>query len=102
MISMARTFGAPLTVPAGSVARNTSMGDRPATRRPLTCDVRCITWLYFSSDMSSSTTTVPNSEYVALPNGFLELRNVQDNTNTPPTLLIYASPSKIDQNSSRV
>lgn len=49
------------------------------------------------SDMEQRAYTVPDSEYVALPNGFLELRNVQDNTNTPPTLLIYASPSKIDQ-----
>jgi hypothetical protein len=29
MISIARTFGAPLTVPAGSVARRTSIGDLP-------------------------------------------------------------------------
>ena len=32
MISMARTFGAPLTVPAGSVARSTSMGPRPVAQ----------------------------------------------------------------------
>ena len=31
MISIARTFGAPLTVPAGSVARSTSIGPSPAT-----------------------------------------------------------------------
>ena len=31
MISIARTFGAPLTVPAGSVARSTSIGPRPGT-----------------------------------------------------------------------
>ena len=29
MISIARTFGAPLTVPAGSVARSTSIGPLP-------------------------------------------------------------------------
>ena len=31
MISIARTFGAPLTVPAGSVARSTSIGPLPST-----------------------------------------------------------------------
>ena len=30
MISIARTFGAPLTVPAGSVARSTSIGPSPS------------------------------------------------------------------------
>ncbi len=45
MISIALTFGAPLTVPAGRVARNTSMGVFPCTSSPVTCDVRCITWL---------------------------------------------------------
>jgi hypothetical protein len=45
MISMARTLGAPDTVPAGSVARNTSMGVRPSARVPRTSEVRCITWL---------------------------------------------------------
>ena len=30
MISIARTFGAPLTVPAGNVARSTSIGPLPA------------------------------------------------------------------------
>ena len=46
MISMARTFGAPDTVPAGSVARSTSIGVRARRRSsPDTCDVRCITWL---------------------------------------------------------
>ena len=32
MISMARTFGAPLTVPAGSVARSTSIGPSPSAQ----------------------------------------------------------------------
>src|SRR5581483_7197431 len=45
MISIARTFGAPDTVPAGSVARSTSTGPSPARREPDTCDVRCMTWL---------------------------------------------------------
>ena len=60
IICMARTFGAPLTVPAGSVARSTSIGPRPSRNSPDTCEVRCITWLYRSSVMSSSTLTVPN------------------------------------------
>ena len=45
MISMARTLGAPDTVPAGMVARRTSMGPLPSVSRPETCDVRCMTWL---------------------------------------------------------
>ena len=45
MISMARTLGAPDTVPAGRVARSTSIGPLPGASRPDTCDVRCITWL---------------------------------------------------------
>ena len=45
MISIARTLGAPDTVPAGNVARSTSMGPLPSTSSPDTCDVRCITWL---------------------------------------------------------
>ena len=45
MISMARTLGAPDTVPAGSVARSTSMADLSARSRPDTCEVMCITWL---------------------------------------------------------
>ena len=35
MISIARTFGAPLTVPAGSVARSTSIGPRPSRSVPV-------------------------------------------------------------------
>ena len=62
MISIARTFGAPLTVPAGRVARKTSIAVLPGTSAPLTCDVRCMTWLYFSRVMSSSTTTVPKDD----------------------------------------
>ncbi len=61
MISMARTLGAPDTVPAGSVARRTSMGVRPSASFPDTCEVRCITWLYRSRVIISSTCSVPNS-----------------------------------------
>ena len=45
MICMARTLGAPDSVPAGMVARRTSMGPLPGASRPDTWDVRCITWL---------------------------------------------------------
>ena len=45
MISMARTLGAPDTVPAGNVARSTSTGPCPGRSSPDTCDVMCITWL---------------------------------------------------------
>ena len=43
MISIARTFGAPLTVPAGNVARSTSTAVRPSASSPDTWLVRCIT-----------------------------------------------------------
>ena len=33
------------TVPAGNVARSTSMGDLPGARSPDTCEVMCMTWL---------------------------------------------------------
>ncbi len=42
MISMARTLGAPDTVPAGSVARSTSTGPSPSGSCPETCEVRCM------------------------------------------------------------
>ena len=45
MISMARTFGAPESVPAGSVARSTSIGPLPSASSPDTCDVMCMMWL---------------------------------------------------------
>jgi len=47
-------------------------------------------------EMEVRATTTPTDEYVAFPNGFIELRNIQINT-TPPTLLRYASPHKIDE-----
>src|SRR4029453_4014531 len=42
MISIARTFGAPLTVPAGNVARSTSIGPLPSARSPATWLAMCI------------------------------------------------------------
>ena len=43
MISIARTFGAPLTVPAGKAARSTSMLVSPSLSVPSTFDTMCIT-----------------------------------------------------------
>jgi len=62
MISMARIFGAPETVPWGNVARRTSTGPTPGRSLPETPDTRCITWEYRSTTMSSSTRTDPNSQ----------------------------------------
>ena len=44
MISMARTFGAPLTVPAGKVARSTAIASRPGLSLPSTLETMCMTW----------------------------------------------------------
>ena len=46
-------------------------------------------------EMEKRATATPTDAYVALPTDFLELRNIQINT-SPPTLLEYASPQKID------
>jgi len=43
MISMARIFGAPETVPAGNVARRASMAEYSFLICPLTIDTMCIT-----------------------------------------------------------
>jgi hypothetical protein len=45
MISIARTFGAPLSVPAGSDDRRASNAVFPAASVPVTVLDRCITWL---------------------------------------------------------
>ena len=45
MICIARTFGAPLTVPTGSVARRASKAVLPAASLPVTLLLMCITWL---------------------------------------------------------
>ena len=44
MISMARTLGVPVMVPAGNVARMSSSVRRSPRIRPRTSEVRCITW----------------------------------------------------------
>lgn len=46
-------------------------------------------------EMEKRATSTPTGEYVALPSDFLELRNIQLNS-TPPFLLEYAPPQKID------
>ena len=38
------TFGAPLTVPAGKVARSTSIAFRPGLSCPVTLETICMTW----------------------------------------------------------
>ncbi len=43
MISIARTFGAPLTVPAGNDARSTSIDVSPGFNVPSTFETMCIT-----------------------------------------------------------
>ncbi len=44
MISIARTLGAPDTVPAGKQARTMSSGSSWGRPRPRTLDTRCMTW----------------------------------------------------------
>ena len=43
MISMARIFGAPETVPAGNAARSASSEVQPSFSSPLTVDEMCMT-----------------------------------------------------------
>src|SRR5438105_4985622 len=62
MISSARIFGAPESVPAGNAAANASTASRPRLRTPLTSLVMCITWLKRSVSMSRSTFTDPMRE----------------------------------------
>ena len=50
MISIARTFGAPDSVPAGKVALSTSRFDRPGLSVPSTLETMCCTCEYFSID----------------------------------------------------
>ena len=45
MISMARTFGAPTSVPAGNVAANKSKASWPGASRPFTPLTMCMMWL---------------------------------------------------------
>ena len=45
MISIARTFGAPESVPAGSTDRSASSASTPSLSVPATLETMCITWL---------------------------------------------------------
>ena len=58
---IARTFGAPVSVPAGNAARSRSKPSFPSSSRPLTSLTRCITCEYRSTRAKSSTFTVPGS-----------------------------------------
>ena len=44
MICIARTLGAPETVPAGNVARRSAGASRPSAICPKTRETRCMTW----------------------------------------------------------
>ena len=45
MICIARTFGAPDSVPAGSTERSASSALTPSRSAPMTLETMCITWL---------------------------------------------------------
>ena len=62
MISIARIFGAPDTVPAGKHARSASKAVASGSSFPLTLLVICMTWLYRSMVMMSLSSTEPISE----------------------------------------
>ena len=55
MICIARTFGAPETVPAGKQARSRSNGRTPSRSSPTTSETRCVTWEKRSGSMKRST-----------------------------------------------
>ena len=59
MICIARTFGAPETVPAGKQARKRSNGDTPSRSSPTTSETRCETWEKRSTSIERATWTVP-------------------------------------------
>ena len=61
MICIARTFGAPETVPAGNVARSTSNGVTPSCSSPATSETRCVTCEKRSGSRKRSTFTVPGT-----------------------------------------
>ena len=59
MICIARTLGAPVTVPAGKQARSTSNGVTPSRSSPTTSDTRCETCEKRSISSDRATRTVP-------------------------------------------
>ena len=62
MICIARTFGAPETVPAGKQARRRSNGVTPSRSSPVTSETRCVTCEKRSGSRKRSTRTVPASQ----------------------------------------
>ena len=62
MICIARTFGAPETVPAGNVARSRSNDVTPSRSSPATSDTRCVTCEKRSGSRKRSTFTVPGTQ----------------------------------------
>ena len=61
MSSIARILGAPLSVPAGKLARSTSSASSPGRSRPSTLLTMCITCEYRSMPKASVTLTLPVS-----------------------------------------
>ena len=62
MISIARTFGAPDSVPAGKPPARASRASSPSRNLPSTLDDMCITWLNRSMTKLSVTFTLPIAE----------------------------------------
>ena len=62
MICIARTLGAPETVPAGNVARKRSNGETPSCSSPATSETRCVTCEKRSASRKRSTLTVPGRQ----------------------------------------
>src|SRR4051795_471928 len=60
--SMARTFGAPVSVPAGKVAVSTSNAAMTSATFDSTVDTMCHTWLYRSTAPNSTTCTEPGAD----------------------------------------
>ena len=59
---MARTLGAPETVPAGKQARRRSNGATPSCKSPATSDTRCVTCENRSGSRNRSTRTEPGTQ----------------------------------------
>ena len=62
MICIARTFGAPETVPAGNVARSRSHASTPGAISPATSETRCVTCEKRSTSRNRSTWTLPGRQ----------------------------------------
>ena len=61
MISIARTFGAPVSVPAGKPATSASIASKPSAQPcPARRDMMCMTWLNRSMAKLSVTRTLPS------------------------------------------